>query len=96
MSQSVAMVWADDLERVTLEDAVGALKLHYQERPDVWLQPGHVIAGARRVRDRRERQERIDAPRALTGNVITLDRAKFERDTQASIEKHRAEKAARS
>ena len=53
VSQSVAAVWAGDLDRVTFADGVDALTLHYREKPDVWLQPGHVVAGAYRVRDAR-------------------------------------------
>ena len=92
VSQSVAAVWAADLERVALADAVEALTLHYRERPDVWLQPGHVVAGARRVRERRERERRITGQRAIEPNRITLDRAEFERMTQAAIEQHKAGK----
>ena len=92
VSKSVAMVWAADLDRVTLADATEALVLHYRERPDTWLQPGHVITGARRVRAARERDERINAPRAIGGNVVTLDRAEFERLTQLAIAEKRASK----
>lgn len=88
VSQSVAMVWAADLERVALVDAVDALTLHYREQPGVWLQPGHVIAGARRVRVARERVERLARP-AIGPNRITLDRAEFERQTLAAIESRR-------
>ena len=93
VSQSVAKVWALDLRNVTLADAAEALTLHYRERPDVWLQPGHVVAGARRVRDRREREQRISGQRAIEPNRITLDRAEFERMTQAAIDAHRKERA---
>lgn len=87
VSQSVAAVWASDLEDVVLEDAVAALTLHYRERPDVWLQPGHVIAGARRVREVARRE--ANKVRAIEPNVVTLDRAEFDRMTQESIEAHR-------
>jgi hypothetical protein len=99
VSQSIAKVWAGDLARVSLDDATAALTLHYQERPDVWLLPGHVIAAARRVRATREREANIEASfarRAIGGNVITLDREKFERETQAAIEAQRAIKAGKS
>ena len=96
VSQSVAKVWAGDLEWVAIDVAVDALTLHYRERPDVWLLPGHVIAGARRVLLTRERAERIVAQaarRALPAPVITLDRAKLEAETQAAIEAHRKARA---
>ncbi|TFD80696.1 hypothetical protein E3T54_02845 [Cryobacterium sp. Sr8] len=92
VSQSVAMVWAADLARVSITDATAALTLHYQERPDVWLQPGHVITGARRVQALRERDERVNGPRAIEPRHITLDRDDFERLTLQAIEAHRAEK----
>lgn len=90
VSPSIAQVWAGDLDRVSLEDGVAALTLHYRERPDTWLLPGHVIAGARRVRALRERDARINAPRAIGAQQITLDRAEFERLTQLAIDERRA------
>jgi hypothetical protein len=93
VSPSVARVWASDLERVSLADAVEALTLHYRERPDVWLQPGHVVAGVRRVRDRREREQRISGQRAIERRQITLDRAEVERMTQQAIDQQRKERA---
>jgi hypothetical protein len=95
VSQSVAKVWALDLRSIALADAIQALTLHYQERPDVWLQPGHVIVGARRVKDRRERDVRISGARAIEPKRITLDRAEFERMTQQAIESHRVKGADR-
>lgn len=92
VTQAVAKVWASDLERVDIRDAVEGIQLHYRES-DKWLMPSHVIAGARRVREARQRQERIATlRREIAGNVITLDRAKFEAETQAAIQKHRAER----
>lgn len=35
-----------------------SLALHRAERPGVWFEPGHALAGARRVKDEREREER--------------------------------------
>lgn len=92
VSQSVARVWAGDLERVRFEDAVEALTLHYRESPGVWLQPGHVIAGVRRVKDQRARDQRIADQRAIGPNVITLDRAEFERMTDEAIRTHQKSK----
>ena len=53
VSQFIAAVWATDLRQVSFADAVDALTLFYQEQPNVWLKPGHVIADARRVREMR-------------------------------------------
>ena len=95
VTQSVAKVWAVDLERVTLPDAVEALTLHYRES-DKWAMPSHIIAGARRVREARARTERIAAlSREIAANVITMPpREEFEAMTQAAIQRHRAERTA--
>ena len=93
VSQAVAKIWAADLDLVNFDDAEGALTLHYRERPDVWLQPGHVITGARRVQALRDRDERVNGARAIEPRQITLDRDDFERLTLAAIEAHRAGKA---
>lgn len=88
VTQSVAKVWAVDLAWVNLPDAVDALTLHYRES-DKWVMPAHIIGGARRVREARERELRKRA--ALpAGNVITMP-ANFAEMTQAAIEKYREE-----
>jgi hypothetical protein len=53
VSQSIAAVWAGDLEFVSFADGAAALTLFYREQPDTWLKPGHVVAGAYRVKDAR-------------------------------------------
>lgn len=58
VSQSVAKVWARDLERVDFDVAVEAATLHYRESSD-WLMPAHVIRNARRVREAWDRAERV-------------------------------------
>ena len=93
VSASVARVWADDLERIELSEAIEALKLHYQEQPDKWLQPGHVVAGVRRVRERHARERRIADQRVIEPPHITLDRAEFDRLTQEAIEARRRDVA---
>ena len=52
VSQAVARVWADDLSRVSLEDAVVAARLHYQESTD-WLLPAHVVRNVKRSHETR-------------------------------------------
>lgn len=58
VDKEVAAVWAKDLERVDIGDAVEAATDHYR-RSDKWLMPSHVIDGVRMVRERRDRAERI-------------------------------------
>ena len=81
--------WFDTIGHLDFEDAIGAVKLHRQENP-AYLMGAHIVAGARRVRDRREREQRI-SQRAIEPNRITLDRAEFERLTQEAIEANRRE-----
>lgn len=64
--------------------AVEAVQLHFAES-DKYLLPAHVNACARRVKETRERDMRRSRPRAIEGQQITLDRAKFEADTLAAI-----------
>ena len=87
VSQATARVWASDLERIALVDAVQAAQLHYRESTD-WLMPAHVIKNAVRVRNRREREARLARP-AVQRAEITLDRAKFEEETRAAAEQWR-------
>jgi hypothetical protein len=89
----VLAYWVESIGDLDFTDSMEAVRLHRRERPGVWLEPGHVVAGARRARMERERAARIAAPRAITPNVITLDRAEFERMTEAAIETARLMKA---
>src|SRR5687767_6666067 len=52
VSQAVARVWAGDLERISLGDAIEAATLHYRESTD-WLLPGHVVRNVARARETR-------------------------------------------
>jgi hypothetical protein len=58
VDREVAAVWAKDLERVEIGEAVEAATLHYREST-AWLMPNHVIANVRRVRETRDRAARI-------------------------------------
>jgi hypothetical protein len=71
VTQAVAKVWASDLDRVYLEDAVEALTMHYREST-AWAMPGHIIANVRRVREARERDARVRrALEPVVPNVIS-------------------------
>lgn len=54
----VATVWADDLAYIPLEDAVEAARMHYRES-SAWLMPAHVTANVKRIREQRDREERV-------------------------------------
>lgn len=58
VDREVAMVWADDLSDVNLQDAVEAARAHYRDST-AWLMPAHVRAGVKRIREQREREARI-------------------------------------
>jgi hypothetical protein len=88
----VLLEWQENIGDLNFEDARMAVTIHRRESTE-YLQPAHIRANAKRAKLRRERDARINTPRAITGNVITLDRAQFEADTQASIAHHRALKA---
>lgn len=59
VSGAAAQTWADDLPDVSFTDAEAAMRDHYRERPDTWLLPGHILAGARKIRKLRDERERI-------------------------------------
>lgn len=81
--------WVESIGELDYEDAQAAVLMHRRERPGVWLEPGHVVAGARRAREAREREERKRRP-ALEPAQITLDREEFERQTQQAIAERKA------
>ncbi|WP_120338105.1 hypothetical protein [Cryobacterium soli] len=90
--------WFQTIGHLPFDECLAAVVLHRQERPGVWLEPGHIIAGVRVLRAKSERVERIAAQmkrQALPAPRINLDREKFELETQAAIEATRAAKAAR-
>ena len=90
VSESVAQLWSEDLAAIPLNMAKAAVRLHFRES-DAWLKPAHVIANAKRIREALEREERKRRP-AIEHVPITLDRSKFEAETQAAIDAHRAAK----
>jgi hypothetical protein len=91
VSESVAKVWAEDLADIPIGIAEAAVRLHFQES-DVWLKPFHVIANAKRVREGLLREDRKREP-VIERGPITLDRVKFEAETQAALLASRAAKA---
>lgn len=83
--------WQENIGDLNFEDARTAVTMHRKESTD-YLQPAHIRANARRAKLARERAERINKPRAITGNVITLDLEQHNREFQAALEAHRAGK----
>lgn len=84
--------WHLVVGHLSLDVAHEALLMHQRDSTD-YLMPAHIVANAKRVRARREREQRMSRP-AIEPNRITLDRAQFEADTLAAIEAHRKEREA--
>jgi hypothetical protein len=76
--------WVDSIGDLDFDDAVEAVRMHRQEST-VYLQPAHVRANVRRVRDLRARELRRSRP-ALEPARVTLDRVEFDRITQEAID----------
>ena len=76
--------WHENIGDLVFEDAIAGVTMHRKESAD-YLTFAHVRINARRARDIREREARRSAPRAIEAQQITLDRAEFERMTQAAI-----------
>jgi hypothetical protein len=87
VDKEVAAVWAKDLERVDIGDAVEAATDHYR-RSDKWLMPSHVIDGVRIVRERRERAARIQRALEASKTPTTVGDAR-PADYWTIVEQHR-------
>ena len=86
--------WHVVLEGYGYADCAAAVRQHF-ETSDEYLMPVHVARGAMRVRAMRERALRVSRPQ-VAANVITLDRAEFDRLTAVAIAEHRAGKTVTS
>lgn len=82
--------WHDAIGDLDYLDAIAAVVLHRRESTD-YLMPAHIRIGARRAKEAREREQRKQRP-AIAQSPITLDRPKFEAETQAAIDAYRAVK----
>jgi len=83
-------VWHPIVGHLGFGVASEAVRLHFSET-DKYLLPAHVIACARRVQDRLDRELRKSRP-AIAPARITLDRPEFERMTAEAIEAARADR----
>jgi len=88
----VLAYWDELIGGLDVRDALEGVSMHRRESAD-YLMPAHVIANAKRAKLLRERDERINAPRAITGNVITLDIVQHNKETAEFIEHYRSLKA---
>ena len=83
--------WIDSIGDLDFADAVEAVRMH-RKLSTAYLLPAHLRENVRLIRSRRERHLRASAPRSITANMITLDRAEFDRLTQVAIAAARAAK----
>lgn len=58
VDKEVAIVWADDLAHITIQEAAEAARMHYQQST-AWMMPAHVIANVKRIRERVAREESV-------------------------------------
>jgi hypothetical protein len=92
VNELVIREWHDGISDLDLVDTIEAVRLHRRESTE-YLQVAHVRANARRVRDWRERDDRIRRQRegltAIESDAVPFDREKFDAETHAAIEYHR-------
>jgi hypothetical protein len=85
--------WHETIGDLDYQDCIAAVTMHRQESTD-YLQASHIRVNARRVRDAREREARKALP-APAPQRITLDRAKFEAETEAAAAARRVKHASK-
>lgn len=83
VTTETAVAWHEVLKDVDLQDALVAVREHHKSSTE-YLMPAHVVAGARRERERRER-ELWKTMRQLERPPITFDRESFDREVQEQI-----------
>jgi hypothetical protein len=84
----VVAYWDELIGHLDYEDAQAAVRMHRIEKPGVYLEPGHVYAGAKRAWEARKREERRHQPH-IEPQVVTLDRDAFDRETENWITYYR-------
>lgn len=62
--------WQELLAPVSYRNALEALKSHRTTRPGVWIEPGHIIAGAKAIRDANLRRLTPEPP---AGEPLSID-----------------------
>jgi hypothetical protein len=87
--RTTLLEWIDGIGDLDMSDAIAAVRMHRRESA-AYLQVFHVRDNVRVLLARRARELRVNSPREIESNVITLDRAEFERLTQAAIDAKKA------
>lgn len=89
VDRTTLMEWADGIGDLDMSDAIDAVRMHRRESKD-YLQVFHVRDNVRVLLARRARELRVNSPRQIESNVITLDRQEFDRLTQVAIDAKKA------
>lgn len=98
VNELVILEWCDSISDLAFEEAIEAVRMHRKTSTD-YLLPAHIIANVNLIHRRQERAERIQRQiqrAALPAPKITLDRARFEAETQAAIEQARRDRDERA
>lgn len=83
------ILWSQVLSGCDPDDCAEAIVAHRRERPGVWIEPGHVVAGARVVRRERYERSGVDSPERTaqeqlwdakaTGELLPADETPYAR-----------------
>ena len=87
--------WHHVLGHLPVDVVMEAVRMHRTNSTE-YLGTAHIVANAAIIYRRLERDKRIAVAKLgiIAAPVITLDRAKFEAETQASIREHRIARGA--
>lgn len=87
----VVNAWIQEIGHLDFQDALEAVVMH-RKTTTAWLMAAHICENVRLIRNQRARDERVNNPRQIEANHITLDRAKFDEETQYWIDYWRQKK----
>lgn len=79
IGKTTAEAWWPIIGDLDYDDAVAAVQTHFRDRPEVYLQPGHIVAGVKRAHEARlphydhSQDNRGDAPPPR--NLVALGNA---------------------
>ena len=80
ISEDVVEAWAGMLKDVAPVYATEAVEEHFRQKPDVYLNVGHVVAGAKRAK--------LKADEQLVSEARQLEEADWKADPQPVCEEH--------
>ncbi len=93
VDEATLAYWFEGIGHLPVSDALDAVLMHRQEAPGVWIDIGHVLANAKRVREAKAREIRIKRQALEPPKPVTLDRETFDRETEKWVEFYRQARA---